>query len=186
MSTQPTDTPRPLNAENLLGDKPLTLYVDRSVEFADLDSAREYLRRVGEATHYLCGGVSLAYRVLPRSDLGMLERETSRTLERQVREFATDVRTGGWTLDQLMREPDWCALRATYLLYCAGIEDALYQRAGLLAAATRKNDPHWFGQIALEAWNEYADERLVKLVRAKVEELAEDAGATMQAEAVGK
>jgi hypothetical protein len=58
MSTQPTDTPRPLNAENLLGDKPLGLPMPEPItvrpQLPDVERIRancaEQIRRLDELT----------------------------------------------------------------------------------------------------------------------------------------
>lgn len=115
----------------------------------------------------------------------MREHEAEKALTKVVRELAEALRAG-WTLAEVESDPDWIKARALYFQYCGGCEDALYEKTAFLAAAVRKNDPHWFGQIALDAWNEYADKALVKRVNEKVQELNEDDAAVRQAESVGK
>jgi len=101
---------------------------------------------------------------------GLRAREAELALASAVRTLAQWLIDGG-RREELTDGPEWRQLRALYLHYCGGVEDALYASTAALAAAVRKNDAHWFGQIALDAWNSYADAALIQRVEAKAAEL---------------
>jgi hypothetical protein len=175
--TNPTDVPgyihaKLLNAETLAGNKPTNL-------LDPLTDATHSLR----AAALMNSVISQVQGVMHTPpEPTMREHEAEKALTKLVRELADALR-GGWTMDDAKADADWLKLRALYMHYCGGVEDAFYEKTPALAAAVRKNDPHWFGQIALEAWNEYADAALVTRVEDEVrylksrdEALAEDRG----------
>ena len=87
-----------------------------------------------------------------------------------MREFATDIREKGYSIDDLKFSPEWQEARALYFLYCNGFEDALYESRAILAAAVRADKSAWVGDVVLHAWYEYADDALVTRINEEVAE----------------
>ena len=101
---------------------------------------------------------------------GLRVHEAEIALARAVRAMAQWLVDGGLRAE-LTDGPEWRQLRALYLHYCNGVEDALYDKTAVLAAAIRDGKAAWVGDIVLDAWNSYADAALIERVEAKAAEL---------------
>jgi len=102
----------------------------------------------------------------------MREHEATTALTKLVHTVANDIREGCGTIKDAKTWPEWNQLRALYLHYCGGVEDALFDEKGvktaLLAAAIRAQKAAPIGDLVLEAWNEYADKALERWVMEEV------------------